>query len=76
MPKKRKKMSLLGAFSYIVFLPQIFFLAYNCWIYFTTGVTEPCSAEKTYLSIAGLYYIIAVSIKIKEADNFRKGNIW
>lgn len=73
--KKRNKMSLLGAFSYIVFFPQIFFLAYNCWGYFTTGLTELSSAEETYLLIAGFYYIIAVSIKITEANNFSKGKI-
>ncbi|MDE6759336.1 MAG: hypothetical protein K2J90_01510 [Lachnospiraceae bacterium] len=74
--KNRNKISLLGVFSYIVFFPQAFFFAYDWWVYFTTGVTELCSAEKTYLSVVGLYYIIAVSIKIKEADNFEKGKIW
>lgn len=74
--EKRNKMSLLGAFSYMVFVPQIFFLVYDWWVYFTTGVAEQCSSEKTYLAIVGLYYAIAVSIKIKEADNFQKGKIW
>lgn len=30
----------------------------------------------SYIVVAGLYYAIAVSIKIKEADNFEKGKIW
>ena len=75
-PEKRNKMSLLGAFSYIVFIPQIFFVVYDWWVYFTTGTAELCSSEETYLAIVGLYYIIAVCIKIKEADNFQKGKIW
>ncbi|MCI8509418.1 MAG: hypothetical protein HFJ06_12785 [Lachnospiraceae bacterium] len=74
--QNRNKISLIGIFSYMVFFPQIFFLVHDWWVYFTTGVIEPSSAEKTYLSVVGLYYIIAVSIKIKEADNFEKGKIW
>lgn len=74
-PQKRNKMSLLGAFSYIVFLPQIVFLGYDLWIYFTTGVAKFCYAEETYLAGAGLYYIIAVSVKITEADKYNKGKI-
>lgn len=74
--EKRNKMSLLGLFSYIVFLPQIYFLLYDWWAYFTMGAAEPCSSEKTYIVIAGLYYAIAVSIKTKEADSFKKGKFW
>ncbi len=73
---KRNRMSLVGAFSWLVFFPQIFFLIYDLWVYFTTGVVAVCPAEQTYLIVAGLYYIIAISIKIKEADNFEKGKIW
>ena len=74
--EKRNKMSLLGAFSYMVLFPQIVYLVYDCWAFITTGVAEYCQAEETYLAVAGLYYLIEVSIKIKEADRFRKGKIW
>lgn len=73
---KRNRMSLVGAFSWLVFFPQIFFLIYDLWVYFTTDVVAVCPAEQTYLIVVGLYYIIAISIKIKEADNFEKGKIW
>lgn len=73
---KRNRMSLVGAFSWLLFFPQIFFLIYDLWVYFTTGVVAVCPAEQIYLIVAGLYYIIAISIKIKEADNFEKGKIW
>lgn len=72
----RNKISRIGIFSYMVFFPQPFFFAYDWWVYFTTGVAELCSAEQSYLLVVGLYYMIAVSIKIKEADNFEKGKIW
>ena len=76
--EKRNKMSLLGAFSYILFFPQIVFIVYDWWVYFTTGVPAlwATEAEETYLVAAGLFYAIAVSIKIAEADRFQKGKIW
>lgn len=74
--EKRNRMSLLGIFSWLVFFPQIFFVAYDSWVYFTTGVVEVCPAEEIYLAVAGPYYIVAMIIKIKEADNFEKGKIW
>lgn len=74
--EKRNKMSWLGIFSYLIFLPEIFFIGYDWWIYITTGMVGVCSAEETYLSIAGIYYIIAISRKITEANKFDKGEIW
>lgn len=76
-PEKRNKMSLLGAFSYIVFLPEIAFLAYDWWVFIKTGVVLfCCSAEETYLALAPWFYAIGLSLKITEADRFRKGKIW
>lgn len=74
--EKRNKMSWLGIFSYLIFLPEVFFIGYDWWIYITTGMVGVCSAEETYLSIAGIYYIIAISRKITEANKFDKGEIW
>lgn len=75
---KRNKMSLSGLFSYMIFLPEIAFLAYDWRICITTDVVPlwPCPAEGTYLAVAGWYYIIAVSLKINEANKFKKGEIW
>lgn len=75
-PKKRNKMSLWGLIGYVVFLPQIVFLPYNWWIYIKTGIGEWCEAEKLYLAAATLYYLIALSIKLKEAIKFNKGEVW
>lgn len=74
--EKRNKMSWLGIFSYLIFLPEVFFIGYDWWIYITTGMVGVYSAEETYLSIAGIYYIIAISRKITEANKFDKGEIW
>ena len=73
---KRNKMSLLGLLSYMIFLPEIVFLAYDWWFLITTGVMTQCEAEKTYLAVAPLYYIIAMLLKINEANKFNKGEIW
>lgn len=73
---KRNKMSLLGLFSYVIFLPQIVFLAYDWLFLITTGVMTQCEAEKTYLAVIGWYYAIAVCLKINEANKFKKGEIW
>lgn len=74
--EKRNKMSLVGLVSYILFSPQIPFLVYDLWIFFTTGVVEWCSAEETYIIVMTFYYIIAVLLKIHEANKFEKGDIW
>ena len=75
-PDKRNKMSLAGVFSWVVFLPEIVFLVQDWWVFIATGAAGFCPAEENYLAAAGLYYIIAVSRKITEADRFRKGEIW
>ena len=74
--RKRNKMSLWGVIGYVAFLPQIFFIPYNWWIYFETGSGKWCDAEQSYLAVAMLYYLIALSIKLKEAIKFSKGKIW
>ena len=75
-PQKRNKMSLWGVVSYIVFLPQIVFMPYNWWVYIKTGSGQWCEAEQDYLAVAIIYYFIALSIKLKEANKFHKGEIW
>ena len=75
-PAKRNKMSLLGVISYLIFLPQIAFLPYNWWVYMKIGAGQWCEAEQFYLWTAMLYYLIALSIKLKEAIKFHKGDIW
>ena len=71
-PAKRNKMSLLGVISYLVFLPQIAFLPYNWWGYMKTGSGQWCEAEQSYLWTAMLYYLIAFTIKLKEAIKYQK----
>lgn len=75
-PGKRNRMSLLGILSYMIFLPQIVFIPYNWWIYMKTGSGQWCEAEQSYLYNAMLFYAIALSIKLKEAQKFTKGEIW
>lgn len=74
--EKRNKMSVSGLFSWVIFLPETYFLAYDWWLFMTTGAAELCPAEETYLAAAGAYYIIAVLLKISEANRFNKGEIW
>ena len=74
--KKRNKMSLLGIFSYMVLIPYIFFIGYDFLVYFTTGVFVWCLAERVYLKIAAIYYMITIVIKLVEANKFNKGGIW
>ena len=71
-PGKRNKMSLLGVISYLVFLPQIAFLPYNWWVYMKIGSRQWCEAEQSYLWTAMLYYLIALSIKLKEGIKIQK----
>lgn len=73
---KRNKMSIPGVISYIIFLPEIFLLAYDWWVFITTGVATQCPEEKTYFAFTGWYYIIALIVKINEANKFDKGDIW
>lgn len=73
---KRNKMSILGIISYIIFLPEIFLLAYDWWVFITTGVATHCTAEQTYFAFAVWYYIIALIVKINEANKFERGDIW
>lgn len=75
-PRKRNKMSIWGLIGYVVFLPQIVFMPYNWWVYIETGEGKWCDAEQLYLAAAILYYAIALSIKLKEAIKFSKGEIW
>lgn len=75
-PRKRNKMSLWGLIGYVVFLPQIVFIPYNWWTYIRTGAGQWCEAEKLYLAVAMLYYLIALFIKLKEAIKFSKGEVW
>lgn len=74
--RKRNKMSIWGIIGYVVFLPQIVFLPYNWWVYIGTGEGKWCDAEQLYLAVVMLYYFIALSIKLKEAIKFSKGEIW
>lgn len=74
--RKRNKMSIWGLIGYVVFLPQIVFMPYNWWVYIETGEGKWCDAEQLYLAAAILYYAIALSIKLKEAIKFSKGEIW
>lgn len=74
--EKRNKMSIYGLIGYVMFLPQIVFLPYNWWVYIETGEGKWCDAGQLYLAVAMLYYFIALSIKLKEAIKFRKGEIW
>lgn len=74
--KKRNKISLWGVFSYMVLIPYIIFIGYDFWVYFTTGVFEWCLAERVYLKIAAIYYMITIVIKLVEANKFNKGGIW
>ena len=73
---KRNKMSMLGIFSYVLFLPEIYFLAYDWWVFITTGVAEICKLEKIYLGIMIWFYFITVCIKAGESGKYRKGDIW
>ncbi|MDE7324814.1 MAG: hypothetical protein K2N63_00805 [Lachnospiraceae bacterium] len=73
---KRNKMSLPGMFSYIILFPEIIFLIYDCWICITTDAIGRCPSSKTYITITAWYYLIAISIKLKEAQKFNKGEIW
>ena len=41
-----------------------------------TGSGQWCELEQTYLWIAMLYYMIAMTVKLKEAIKFSKGQIW
>ena len=75
-PRKRNKMSLWGLIGYVVFLPQIVFMPYNWWVYMKTGTGEWCETEKFYLMAAMLYYLVALSVKLKEAIKFSKGEVW
>lgn len=75
-PRKRNKMSLWGVIGYVIFLPQIVFMPYNWWVYIKTGVRQWCETEKLYLTVAMLYYLIALFIKLKEAIKFSKGEVW
>lgn len=75
-PGKRNRMSLWGLIGYVLFLPQIVFMPYNWWVYMKTGTGEWCEAEKFYLMAATLYYLVALSIKLKEAIKFSKGEVW
>lgn len=73
--KKRNEMSLLGVFSYAIFMLEIIFLIYDWYVFIKTGVVERCSEEKTYLVIVVWYYCAGLFIKIKEAEKFKKGKI-
>lgn len=75
-PRKRNKMSLWGVIGYVMFLPQIFFIPYNWWVYIETGSGKWCEAEQLYLWVAILYYLVALITKLKEAIKFSKGEIW
>lgn len=74
--RKRNKMSIWGVIGYMVFLPQFVFMPYNWWVYIKTGQGKWCDAEQLYLTVAMLYYFIALYIKLKEAIKFSKGDIW
>lgn len=74
--KKRNEMSLLGVFSYVILIPEIIFLVYDWYVFIKTGVVEQCSEEKTYLVIVVWYYCAGLLIKIKEAEKFKRGEIW
>lgn len=73
--QKRNKMSIWGVISYVVFVPQIAFIPYNWWVFIKTGSGQWCEAERSYWAIAILYYAVVLSIKLKEAIRFCKGDI-
>lgn len=75
-PRKRNTMSLLGVISYMVFLPQIAFIPYDWWVFIETGSGQWGDAEQAYMAAVILYDVIALSIKLKEAIKFSKGEIW
>lgn len=75
-PGKRNKMSLLGVISYMVFLPQIAFIPYDWWVFIETGSMQWGDAEQACMAAATIYNIIVLSIKLKEAIKFSKGEIW
>lgn len=75
-PEKRNRMSLWGLIGYVLLLPQLVFMPYNWWVYMKTGVGKWCEAEQSYLTAAMLYYFIVLSIKLKEAIKFSKGEVW
>ena len=75
-PGKRNKMSIWGVIGYMVFLPQIVFVPYHWWGYMRTGSGQWSELEQSYLWIAMLYYAIAMTVKLKEAIKFSKGEIW
>ena len=74
--RKRNKMSLWGAISYLVFvLPQVVFRPYHWWIFIKTGSGKWCDAEQLYFVIATLYYVVALSVKLREAIKYSKGQV-
>lgn len=75
-PKKRNQMSLWGAFSYFLFLPQIVSFIYHWWIFFNTGSDQLCQKELGYLWLVWLFYAFALIRNIKEGNKFNKGEIW
>lgn len=75
-PEKRNKMSIWGLIGYMVLLPQIVFLPYNWWRYMRTGSGQCGELEQLYLWIAMLYYVVGLTVKLKEAIKFSKGEIW
>ena len=75
-PDKRNKMSIWGVIGYLVFLPQIIFMPYHWWRYIRTGSGQWCEPELFYLWVAMLYYAIALTVKLREANKFSKGDIW
>lgn len=74
--RKRNRMSLWGVVSHMLLLPQIAFMPYNWWVFFTTGSGKWVEAEQAYLFAATCYYIIGLSVKLREAKQFRDGEIW
>lgn len=74
--EKKNKMSLSGAFAYMIALPEIIFLMCDWYIFMKTAVVGRCPGEEPYLALATPYYIVGLLLNINAANKFSKGELW
>lgn len=74
--EKRNKMSLSGAFAYMLALPEIIFLVYDWYLFMKTAVVGWCPGEEPYLAVVTPYYIVGLLLNIHAANKFSKGELW
>lgn len=58
------------------FFPKLFLYHIIGGLILRQGAGQWCDAEKLYLAVAMLYYLIALFIKLKEGIKFSKGEVW